>query len=101
MSYKHLSITERELIYFHLAQGKSRCQIAKLLGTDKSTICRELNRNSGDYSPSKATANYYKRRKKCCPHKKLANAELFTLVATLFLSLRWSPEQIANRPSIN
>ena len=52
MSYKHLSITERELIYFHLAQGLSLCQVAKHLGRDKATISRELNRNSDDYLPS-------------------------------------------------
>ena len=97
MSYKHLSITEREKIAILRAQGVVDYKIAQILGRHKSTISRELNRNSGDYSPSKAQASYEKRRKKCCPQKKLANAELFALVATLFLILRWSPEQIANR----
>lgn len=32
MGYKHLNIVEREMILFYLAQGLSRCQIAKLLG---------------------------------------------------------------------
>ena len=51
MSYKHLSIVEREKILFHLAQGLSICQIAKILGRHKSTVSRELKRNSADYSP--------------------------------------------------
>ena len=51
MSYKHLSITEREMIAIYRAQGKSRCQIAKLLGRNKSTISRELARNPGDFEP--------------------------------------------------
>ena len=97
MSYKHLSIEEREKLLFHLAQGQSICQIAKLLGRNKSTISRELKRNSKDYSPSKAQANYQRRRKKSCPHKLLANPELFALVKKLFLGERWSPEEIANR----
>ena len=97
MSYKHLSITEREKILFHLAQGLSICQIAKILGRNKSTISRELKRNSSEYLPSKAQANYHKRRKKSCRHKLLAKPELFALVKKLFLELRWSPEQIAAR----
>ena len=45
MSYKHLSITEREKILIYLTQGLSLCRIAKLLGRSKSTISRELARN--------------------------------------------------------
>ena len=78
MSYKHLSITERES-----------------LGRDKSTISRELARNGADYSPSKAQAHYRRRRKNCRPHKLLENPALFALVKKLFLECHWSPEQIA------
>ena len=97
MSYKHLSITEREKILFYLAQEVSLCRIARLLGRSKSTISRELKRNSGEYLPSKAQANYHKRRKKSCRHKLLAKPELFILVKKLFLEYHWSPEQIAAR----
>ena len=97
MSYKHLSITERELLLIYLVQGKSRCQIAKLLGRSKSTISRELARNSNEYLPSKAQKRYKRQRKKCRPHKILENPDLFALVKILFLKLHWSPEQIAHR----
>ena len=97
MKYKHLSITEREKIAIYRAQGLARYKIAQLLGRNKATITRELNRNSGEYSPSKAQAAYLKRRKNCCPKKKLSDACLFILVAIFFLSKHWSPEQIANR----
>ena len=97
MSYKHLSITEREKILIHLTQGLSFCQIAKLLGRNKSTIWREVARNPGDYLPSKAQACYRRRRLNCRPKKKLADADLFDLVKKLFLERHWSPEQIANR----
>ena len=93
MSYKHLSITERELLLIHSVQGLSLCQIAKLLGRNKSTISRELARNGGEYLPSKAQARYKRRRKKCRPHKLLENPELFALVRKLFLERHWSPEQ--------
>ena len=97
MSYKHLSIVEREKLLIHLIQGLSLCQIAKLLGRNKSTLSRELARNGADYLPSKAQARYRRRRKKCRPHKLLENSELFALVKKLFLEKHWSPEQIANR----
>ena len=97
MSYKHLSITERELIAIYRASGNSLCQIAKLLGRNKSTISRELARNPGEYLPSKAQARYKRRRKKSRPHKLLENPELFALVKKLFLDRHCSPEQIANR----
>ena len=97
MSYKHLSITEREKILIYLTQSLSLCRIAKLLGRSKSTISRELARNPSEYLPSKAQARYKRRRKKCRPHKLLENPELFALVKTLFLDRHWSPEQIANR----
>ena len=97
MSYKHLSITEREKLLFYLAQGNSLCQIAKLLGRHKSTISRELARNDEDYLPSKAQARYKRRRKNCRPHKILENPDLFARVKKLFLDRHWSPEQIAAR----
>ena len=97
MGYKNLSITEREKILIHRAKGMSLCQIAKKLVRNKSTISRELKRNAGEYSPSKAQAAYHKRRKKCCPRKKLSAQDLFALVKSLFLDRHRSPEQIANR----
>ena len=75
MSYKHLSITERERILFYLAKGLSVCRIVRLPGRNKSTISRKLKRNSGDYLPSRAQANYHKRRKKSCRRKLLAKPE--------------------------
>lgn len=97
MSYKYLSITERERTLFYLAQDLSLCRIARLLGRNKSIISRELKRNSGEYLLSKAQANYHKRRKKSCRRKLLAKPELFVLVKKLFLEYNWSPEQIAAR----
>ena len=56
MSHKHLSIVEREKTAIYRAEGKSICKITELLAGDKSTVSRELARNSGEYLPSKATA---------------------------------------------
>lgn len=97
MSYKHLSIIEREKILFCIASKFSLTETAKYIGRDKSTISRELKRNVKIYSPSEAQKNYQKRRKTCRPHKKLENREVFELVKEFFLEKQWSPEQIASR----
>ena len=47
MTYKHLSQAERYQIYALMKAGHDQSQIAKLLDRHKSTISRELSRNTG------------------------------------------------------
>jgi len=47
MSYKHLSQIERYQIYVLMKAGKNLQAIAQMLGRHKSTINREVSRNSG------------------------------------------------------
>jgi IS30 family transposase len=47
MKYKHLSQAERYQIYALMKAGHDQTQIAKLLDRHKSTISRELIRNTG------------------------------------------------------
>ncbi|MCW6172799.1 helix-turn-helix domain-containing protein, partial [Lactiplantibacillus plantarum] len=54
MSYKHLTIKEREILMFLRAKGLSIRAVALRLGRNPSTISRELKRCAGNYSPSKA-----------------------------------------------
>ncbi len=58
MSYKHLTIKEREMLMFLRAKGLSI----------RATISRELKRCAGNYSPSKADNDYHQKRQNC--HKK-------------------------------
>lgn len=97
--YKHLTRYEREKLLYFLAIDYSVTRIAKELGRSKSTISRELRRNSckDGYLPVNAEAQYYKRRKKCRRQKLLADPELHALVQDKFLNHHWSPEQIAGR----
>ena len=44
--YVHLSLSERDLITTMLAEEKSLGEIAKALGRSKSTVSREIKRNS-------------------------------------------------------
>ena len=97
--YKHLTLSERELILYFLAKGFSISKIALKIGRSKSTISRELKRNSEQsmYLPIKAQEKYQLRRCSCKPRKKLENKAIFDYVNDKFLNHQWSPEQISGR----
>jgi IS30 family transposase len=48
MTYQYLSQTERYQIYILMKDGKTQSQIAKLIDRHKSTISREIARNTGN-----------------------------------------------------
>ena len=56
MTYQHLSQTERYQIYILMKDGKTQSQIATLMDRHKSTISREIARNTGNrgYRPKQA-----------------------------------------------
>ena len=60
--HKHLTIIEREKIMILSSQGTSISDIARLIGRNKSTISRELRRNTEEnvYSASSAQLAYNK-----------------------------------------
>ena len=97
--YTHLTIFEREKILYFRARGKSISFIARNLHRSKSTISRELKRNSfhGEYWPDQAQSAYASRRKNCHPHHRLDNFALFAFVRQAFLDWQWSPQQISER----
>ena len=98
MSYKHLTIKEREMLMFLQAKGLSIRAVALRLGRNPSTISRELKRCAGHYSPSKAENDYHQKRKNC--HKKRlldSHPQLRRQIVHYILDLHWSPEQITAR----
>lgn len=97
--YQHLTPKEREFIMISHHDGLSISEISRLLNRNKSTISRELKRNTinNTYSAIEADELYKIRRKVCRPKKKLDDPNLFSLVKTLFLDHQWSPEEIENR----
>ena len=97
--YKHITPNEREKILLLFSQNYSITYIANSLGRNKSTISRELSRNSvcGEYSAVAAQAAYLKRRDKCRPRKKLDDPVIFEKVREKFLNHQWSPEEISGR----
>ena len=101
--YRRLTKEEREEISRSLAQGNSVSEIAKLLGRDRSTIWREIKRNSGKtgyraFSASKraeARAGYRRKGKR----KLTKNRDLAVYVEDK-LRQKWSPREISQRLKI-
>ena len=98
--YTHLTMNERETIFLMYEQGETIGHISETLDRSKSTISRELHRNSnkdGSYSPSTAHGEYKRRKQLCGRHRTLDKDSIFQLVKRLFLNEQWSPEQISGR----
>lgn len=101
--HKHLTLPEREDIMVMHRSGMKQADIAEAIGRDKSTVSRELSRNSFSvgggtcYRASTAQARYEKRREACVRPRILDDPDTFELVRSKFLEGRWSPEQIEGR----
>jgi IS30 family transposase len=102
--YKHLSQEERELIANLLSEGSSLGDIAKTVGRDKSSISRELKRNSPPerrrYVPCRAHARACERKTEANKHERLKN-DLVRQYVKDGLVKGWSPEQISGRIQID
>ena len=100
MEYTHLTPTDRESIMNLSVQGYGVRAIARKMGRNPSTISRELARNRAEtgrsYSAYAAGEQYRKRRVRCRPKLKLANAETKERLLA-YLDEGWSPEQIVGR----
>ena len=104
-SGRFLSAEERDKIAVLAAGGATRAAIARELGRHRSTIGRELERNSDRLHPPRISRVYYagtaqkraeERRKRPKPAKlrRELNPELHDHVQAM-LRARWSPEQIS------
>jgi len=97
-NYKHLSSEERDKIAVLRAQGNSLNNIAKMINRNKSTISRELKRNSSPtydvYLPHKANHRAKSRKQLSGKRQRLKNPTVRAFV-TNKLKIGWSPELIA------
>ena len=95
MSYKQLTQEQRYHIWALKKTGLSRTDIATEIGVHKSTITREMQRNSGQrgYRPKQAHALAQSRKLDRARTPRIA-AETWETVET-HLRQEWSPEQIA------
>lgn len=102
--YDQLCAAERKAIGRLHAAGQSQSQIAAILCRHKSTISRELRRNSRPsrdwpaerYDAERATTLTERRRRRGRGHKLARQPALRDRVRD-FLAMGWSPQQIAGR----
>lgn len=97
MAHKQLTLEKRYEIKAYMQAGFSKSYIAQKIDVHKSTITRELQRNStktGYYSKA-AHKKAMKRRKEAKKHIKFTEAIRFKVRALVLLD--FSPEQIAGR----
>jgi IS30 family transposase len=96
MSYHHLTMDERNVIYRMRWQNYSDAEIARCLGRHRSTIGRECQRNAdldGRYWPSNAQTWANSRRRAHLRRPKTGHRRLMAYVQER-LRACWSPEQI-------
>lgn len=93
---KHLTNEQRYQIKAYLDCGKTKTFIAKALNVNKSTICREIKRNSrkrGSYNPSFAQELATERKERFANNRKFTPS-IEKFVRTHIEQEQWSPEQI-------
>lgn len=95
---KHLTLVERQFLHRLLKAKKSKAEIGILMNRHRSTIYRELARNSNrwGYRPQAAQRWTRVRREACRRPLKLTDVDLRLYVGER-LAKAWSPEQIAGR----
>jgi IS30 family transposase len=98
----HLTLEEREFLYRLKHKGKSKVEIAELLGRHPSTIYRELERNTGQrgYRPKQAQRLADQRWQVCHRPRKMESPHLHQYVQER-LEKCWSPDQIAGRSRLD
>jgi IS30 family transposase len=97
MSYTHLTQEERYQIYAYKKTGKSTPEIGLELGRNKSSIYRELKRNTGGrgYRPKQANGMALVRLSNTKKTIKMVD-EVVTKIEEK-IRLDWSPEQVSGR----
>ena len=93
---KHLTLQQRYALKAYLECGKTKSEAAELLNVDRSTVYREIYRNSrkrGTYNPDFANELAEERKERFCKHRKF-DAVKQKLIDHWIIQEQWSPEQI-------
>src|SRR5215211_8370060 len=97
MTYRQLTPEERYMLAALRRQGCNQSEIARALGRHRSTVCREVRRNStradGRYRAFTAQERTNGRRSRSRRNRRFS-AEDFAQVDEL-LCRQWSPEQVS------
>ena len=94
----HFTVDERVILYGLLKTKTPKKDIAEIMQRDRSTIYREIGRNSGlrGYRPKQAQRKAEQRRLKSRRPCKMTDQRVYAYV-TDKLTKCWSPDQIAGR----
>lgn len=93
--YHHLTASKRGEIQAMKAAGATLKQIAKFIGVNASTVCRELKRNAGKRSYNAERADQLASQRKQRLHRRRKyKGDLLRLVRE-YLARDWSPQQIS------
>jgi IS30 family transposase len=103
-SYRQLGFEEREEIAIGLEKGENKNSIAKQLNRHRSTICRELKRNSPKvrevhYRANRAQIRSDERKRGSHFRERLKTPEIRAYVDSK-IRIDWTPEIIAGRLSL-
>ena len=97
MAYRQLTSEERYMLAALRRQGCNQSEIARALGRHRSTVCREVRRNStradGHYRAFTAQERTNGRRSRSRRNRRFT-AQDFALIKGL-LRRQWSPEQVS------
>lgn len=95
MKYKQISYEQRVEINALLKAELNQTKMAKLIGVSKSTVSREIKRNTGlkGYRPKQANQRSLDRRQNA--EKNVRFTEEVKTDVKKFLTKDWSPEQIS------
>ncbi len=97
MNYQQLTSGERYTISTLKRQGLTINEIADEVGRHRSTVYRELSRNTcndGRYRVSKAESRTRGRRSRSRRNQQFSNDDF--KIVNKYLRMKWSPDQIAN-----
>lgn len=101
ISYTHITQTERQQIEILIKAGHKQSAIAILIGRDKSSISRELNRNRGQRGyRSKQAHSQAQERMRACENGPRVGASTWEVVEAK-LKETWSPQQISGYLLVN
>ncbi len=94
MSYQQLTEGKRYQISLLISQGFSAADIARCIDVHRSTVGREIKRNSSDqcYQPNEAETLTQNRRRQSSKYRVPPDVVIYVEWA---LSFEWSPEQIS------
>lgn len=98
MKSKHLTAADRRVVETLLKRHCTKSEIARELGVDPATVCREISKRStpAGYFAHIAHLNYVTRRKNCGKKPKLSDSKTQTYVIGK-LKIGWSPDEIMGR----